>query len=184
MITEFKDNGCITTMTKKSISILTPKFEQIDIVDIAAGLSNQPHFGGQYDPKYFFSIAEHCLMVCHLVPQQYKLAALLHDASEAYLGDMKKPIKNLIPEFKKIEDNMQTVILERFGVNPDDMKEIKGMDIQVQLLEYNFFYYGIGSLGCMAAENAMEMYMKEFKTQFRKHRAYIKYKDAENIRTK
>ena len=137
-------DGHINTYSGRKINLLDPSPKQISIHDIARGLSFNSHFGGQ-TPE-FFSIAQHCLLVCELMPPRYQqnpkimMLALLHDASEAYLGDMLKPLKVMLPEFQKIENNMMDVILHKYDLDPVDMKIIKPFDRQAQELEYEAFY--------------------------------------------
>ncbi|MDP3133715.1 MAG: phosphohydrolase, partial [Burkholderiaceae bacterium] len=78
-----------------------PRIDGIDIEDIAHGLAYQCRFNGQ--TSAFYSVAQHSLMVADLVPPALRRAALLHDAAEAYLGDMVKPLKALVPDFGHIE---------------------------------------------------------------------------------
>lgn len=86
----------ITTYTGKQFHFLDPQPEEIDIVDIAHALSLTCRFGGQC--KEFYSVAEHCIRVAEITPQEYKLPALLHDAEEAYMLDLPRPIKYNMPE--------------------------------------------------------------------------------------
>jgi 5'-deoxynucleotidase YfbR-like HD superfamily hydrolase len=94
---------------------LEPRIDDIDIEDIAHGLAYQCRFNGQ--TRTFYSVAQHSVFVSDLVPDELKPAALLHDAAEAYLGDMVKPLKLLLPEFSRIEDRVTEIIGERFGVD-------------------------------------------------------------------
>lgn len=130
--------GRITTYPSLiDFDLINPTEEMINISDIALGLSYNSHYGG-FVPGYF-SISQHVLEMLN----QYRFeckdqnispdlkieqACLLHDASEAYTGDMKKPLKILLPEFEKIEDKIQSVILKKFGVDPDLMKIVKPFD--------------------------------------------------------
>jgi hypothetical protein len=105
----------------------------IDIEDIAHGLAYQCRFNGQ--TNRFYSVAQHSCMVAELVPKQYKLAALLHDASEAYLGDIVKPLKALLPNFVMIEDRVTDLIAKKFGVSFHDYAMIKAADLAVLATE-------------------------------------------------
>ncbi len=105
----------------------TPRIEDVHIEDIAHGLAFQCRFNGQ--TRSFYSVAQHSLFVAALVPTRLKLAALLHDASEAYLGDMVKPLKALFPEFSKLEESVTGLIGERFGVTGFDAPAIKRADL-------------------------------------------------------
>lgn len=93
---------------------LAPRIEDIAIEDIAHGLAFQCRFNGQ--TQHFYSVAQHSLMVASLVPRRLALAALLHDAAEAYLGDMVKPLKGLFPDFSRIEAEVMAIIGARFAI--------------------------------------------------------------------
>jgi len=141
-----KTDGCFRTFTRKKFNILNPTFEMIDIVDIAKGLAYKPHFSG-FSPK-FFSIAEHSLLVEEYTKSYHgetnyklRLEALLHDASEAYTGDMIKPIKNLLPNFVLIEKRIQKTIYQKFGIRPlKDGHSVKHFDNIAQDIEAGLFY--------------------------------------------
>lgn len=92
-----------------------PRIDVIDIEDIAHGLAYQCRFNGQ--TSAFYSVAQHSLMVASILPLPLKRAALLHDAAEAYLGDMVKPLKGLLPEFARIEEGVTHLIAQAFGVD-------------------------------------------------------------------
>lgn len=94
---------------------LDPLPEEINIRDIARGLAMKCRYGGHV--TRFYSVAEHSVYVSENVPSEYARQALLHDATEAYLGDMIRPLKyqDDLAGFKRIEDALEPVILERFG---------------------------------------------------------------------
>lgn len=70
------------------------------------------------DQKAFYSVAQHCLVVAELVPAQYQLEALLHDATEAYVGDLVSPLKQALPEYRQIEMRVWHAICHRFDIDP------------------------------------------------------------------
>lgn len=129
--------GCVgSTIRLRSgiyLDLLDPKPDQITLADIAGGLSKICRFGGQVDQ--FYSVAEHSFWCCtqadiDRAPNHVLKSALLHDAAEAYLGDMVKPLKNLLPEYSRMEHAFEACIERRFGVTLNDplVKEIdKGM---------------------------------------------------------
>ena len=86
----------IYTYTGRMIRPLDPDPADICIEDIAHALSMQPRFTGHL--RKFSSVAEHCIRTAMLAPDHLKLEALLHDASEAYLADIARPVKKA-PEF-------------------------------------------------------------------------------------
>src|SRR6266403_91014 len=89
------------TITGIKFHPFNPHPVEICLEDIARGLSKICRFTGQIDP--FYSVAEHSVEVMHLVPQELKLAALLHDASEAYLSDLSRPFKLGLTEYRQVE---------------------------------------------------------------------------------
>src|SRR5690348_18006267 len=105
----------IHTFTGRTFCPLDPKPEDIDIQDIAHALSCQCRFTGH--SRKFYSVAEHCVRVSLLVSPDLQLAALLHDASEAYLSDVARPIKRLpaMAEYRRTEEALQRQIYLCFG---------------------------------------------------------------------
>lgn len=106
---------------------LEPRIDGIAIEDIAHGLAFQCRFNGQ--TCKFYSVAQHSLIVASLVPPHLRLEALLHDAAEAYLGDMVKPLKQLLPAFAAIEDRVTALIAEAFRLDFSDYRPIKQADL-------------------------------------------------------
>jgi len=100
------------TFTGLQFDFLNIKACQIHILDIAHSLANQCRFTGHI--KEFYSVAEHSLIVSHLVPEEFALAGLLHDASEAYLADINKPAKSLLPQYYELEKKVQAAIAKRY----------------------------------------------------------------------
>ena len=162
----FNYDGRIDTFSGLKFSFLTPEIGHISIIDIGKGLANKGHFGGQ--TEHFFSIAQHSLLVLNLMTLDFKnnykmgMAALLHDASEAYTGDMVKPLKELLPEFKRIEDNITRVIFEKFSLPLEILKKIKPYDLKAQEIEYDTFFNKRNHLEYLSPNEAY----KEFITQY------------------
>lgn len=100
----------IQTYTGKQFWPFDPKPDDIDIIDIAHSLSLQCRFNGHC--RTFYSVAEHCVRLSYIVPEEDALWGLLHDATEAYLCDVPRPIKRELPHYKEMEDRM----LERIAV--------------------------------------------------------------------
>jgi uncharacterized protein len=96
---------------------LDPRPDEINIVDIAHGLAHQCRFNGQ--TTRFYSVAEHAWHCSYLVPPEFAFEALLHDAAEAYVGDIIRPLK-LIPDIRAvytpIEEAVERVIAGRYGL--------------------------------------------------------------------
>ena len=105
----------VSTFLGNRFYLTRPHIDDVAIEDIPHGLAYQCRFNGQTNA--FYSVAQHSLMVMDLVPPDHRFAALLHDAAEAYLGDMVKPLKNLFPEFSVIEARVMAIIGEKFGLD-------------------------------------------------------------------
>lgn len=109
--------SCITTISGKFFDILKPEDYDYDIEEIATALSNLCRYTGHVNT--FYSVAEHSVLVSRIVPERFALAGLLHDASEAYLGDVSSPLKKLLPEYKQIEQRVQRAIANKFSLGDD-----------------------------------------------------------------
>lgn len=162
-----KLDGHFNTISRIKFSIYNPLPEQISIIDIAHGLAFNSHFGGQ-TPE-FFSIAQHSILVSDLIPNDIamqkpglKLMALMHDAAEAYIGDMIKPLKVHFPEFKIIENNIMDAIAKRFNLQLAYMSYIKEFDLQAQAIEYNQFYKDQYSISYLNPEEAKALFIYRF----------------------
>lgn len=118
--------NCIRTFTGKYVNVFDIDPELICIEDIAHGLSMQCRFGGH--TSVFYSVAEHCINVSLMCAYGHELAGLLHDASEAYLLDIPRPIKQNLPKYYEAEDNLMRVISKKFGFEYPLSKEVKQCD--------------------------------------------------------
>lgn len=99
-----------------------PTVDDIDIRSIAHALSLQCRFGGHVNE--FYSVAEHSVRASWVVPEEYALEALLHDASEAYLVDVPRPIKHDLfgDRYREVEDRLMACIAEKYGI-PAEMSD-------------------------------------------------------------
>lgn len=134
----------IITYSKQKFSPLNARNEDIEIIDIAHALSLMCRANGHI--KHFFSVAQHCLNCAREARERgysrdVQLACLLHDASEAYLSDITRPIKRSLPQYSEIEAVLQGRIYERFGLTglqEDDFAAVKEIDdamLYYELLE-------------------------------------------------
>lgn len=116
----------IRTLSGNNLYFLDPKPEQIDIKDIANALGMQSRWAGHI--RKFYSVAEHCINAAKLVPNEFKLQTLLHDASEAYLVDIPSPVKAFLPDYLKIEETVQRAICSKYNVAYPFAPEVKQAD--------------------------------------------------------
>ena len=121
----------IRTFTGKLVDPFNPDPSTIDIIDIAHGLSNICRYGGQC--SRFYSVAEHCCYVSAALPEQYMLAGLLHDASEAYIGDMVAPLKEhrQLKAFGHIDNELSLIIETVFRTSFRQLT-VKKVDIAIR----------------------------------------------------
>ncbi len=127
----------IITFSGRRFDILEPDSQDVAILDIAHALAHACRFAGHCRSHY--SVAQHSILVSQLVPQEYAMPALLHDAAEAYVGDMVTPLKQALPEFAKIEQRIMAVIALRYDLAwpfaAPVAKAIKYADLQALALE-------------------------------------------------
>ncbi len=107
-------NNFITTYTGKAFDVVCPKCRDVDIKDIAHGLSNVCRYSGQC--KTFYSVAEHCYRLSKMFDSsEYKVAALLHDAAEAYMSDVPTPVKYRANGYRETEFEILATISIKFS---------------------------------------------------------------------
>jgi uncharacterized protein len=99
----------IQTYSGRQFFPLAPRAKDVDIVDIARSLSFLCRFNGHC--REFYSVADHSVRVSHIVDEEHALWGLLHDAAEAYVSDLPRPVKRTIPEFSALEDSVLEVIM-------------------------------------------------------------------------
>ena len=101
----------------REIVIDEPDPAVVDIEDIALALARICRFGGHLRPEVeHYSVAQHSLLVSRLVPDELRFAALLHDAAEAYMGDVIRPLKLFLHDYGVLEKRWEIAIGEHFGL--------------------------------------------------------------------
>ncbi len=123
----------LQTVSGRWVNPFDPDPHQLDAGDIARALANQCRFGGHC--RVFYSVAQHSVIVSRVVEErggdaEDVFAALMHDAGEAYLGDMPHPIKHRSPlgaAFREAERDLEQAIRERFAIRAD-VPEVKRAD--------------------------------------------------------
>jgi len=123
-----------TCLSGRKVDYLNPK--NIHLEDVALGLSAQPRFAGQ--TLYPYSVAQHCLLVHRLYPSIY---SLLHDAQEAFLGDITTPAKEAMralgsKAYDELESRLYKAICQSVGVDPNiKPREVKEADMEAFRIE-------------------------------------------------
>lgn len=152
--------GCIRTFTGKYINPCKPDQELICIEDIAHALSMQPRFGGHL--PVFYSVAQHCVEVMRSVSSDIRMGALLHDASEAYLIDVPRPVKDQLPNYKEIEERLMCVIAGKFGFDWPLHEDVKTADEMALQKEWDCLMLGNGSIPVWGQEQAKGRFLDLF----------------------
>ena len=114
-------------LSGRRLDLLDPSPLDIEIEDIAHGLSRQARWNGQTTGEWAFNVAQHCVLVeqlvVHLRPRAstaWRLGALLHDAPEYVIGDLISPFKNAIGlDYRAFEHRLAAAIHTRFGLPTD-----------------------------------------------------------------
>lgn len=127
--------GWLQTCTGRQFFPMAPKLDDIVLEDIAHALAYQNRWAGH--TRHPFSIAQHSVLASRLVPPADALWALLHDASEAYLGDVPRLVKRLpaMSMYRTIEAVLQTTIYQRFGLLGEEPATVKEADLLMMVAE-------------------------------------------------
>lgn len=123
----------ILTFTGRYFYFTEPDPGSVNIVDIATALSRICRFTGH--TKQFYSVAQHSVYVSYLVEKEQAKQGLMHDAAEAYLGDVSSPLKQLLPDYKSIEHSVERCILSCFGLPFPLHPSIKKADLRMLVTE-------------------------------------------------
>ena len=117
------------TATGRVFWPVDPRPEEVCIEDIAHALSLICRFGGHV--RAFYSVAQHSVLVARAAPPEHRLRALLHDASEAYVVDVPRPLKPSLAGYKDIERRVTAAICARFGLPCETPPEVKRLDTAI-----------------------------------------------------
>lgn len=155
----------IRTNSGLFINVFDTDPDTISIEDIAHALSMIPRFGGHLNR--FYSVAQHsvlCFNLAIVYGPEHGLAALLHDASEAYLLDMPTPIKIGLPDYKATEYKLMEVIANKFGFEFPLNPVIKKVDAEALEIEYvNLVELDNYEFDCMSHTDAKIEFLELFK---------------------
>lgn len=119
----WSERGVVETYTGGQFDLLDPDPADVWLPDIAAGLAHTCRFGGQC--RQFYSVAHHSLHVSREVTgdERLQLLGLFHDAAEAYVGDVPRPLKAEYDTFERVEAEVLAAIWRAFDIDPPDDDE-------------------------------------------------------------
>jgi hypothetical protein len=165
----------IATYTGKSfdLSIMDP--ESITIEDIARGLSMNCRWGGHV--KTFCSVAEHSIRVSEQLDDDNMFAGLMHDASEAYLLDMPKPFKTMMPDYVALEEKLMKVIADKFNFQYPLSPVVKAADKFILEWEWEHVKSKNLHVRTMTPQEAESEFLKRFRFLYHSKK---RPKDAKN----
>lgn len=134
--------SCIKTHTRVMFDPLRPDEALIDIADIAHALAMLCRANGHF--KSFYSVGQHCIncareAAARGLSTRVQLACLLHDASEAYLSDVTRPVKQELPGYLEIEKPLQETVWNKYlgkPLTPEEYEQV--FDIDDTLLFHEF----------------------------------------------
>lgn len=116
----------ILTASGHYFNFIDPTGNVVLVSDIAHALAHVCRFAGH--TCQFYSVAQHSVLASHIVPPEDALAALFHDATEAYIGDVAKPLKELLPDYQAIEARLHADIFAKLGLPPELPPSVKHAD--------------------------------------------------------
>lgn len=109
-----RNGDWIQTFTGRAFWPLDPRADEVHIHDIAHALAHQCRYAGHV--RKFYSVAEHSVLLARAVSPKNRLWALLHDASEAYLVDLPRPLKRAMPDYQAAEEQVMLAICQRYAL--------------------------------------------------------------------
>ena len=130
-------NDIMSTYSGMRFCPLEMKPENARLEDIAHALSLLCRGGGHL--KYFYSVGQHCINCAREADargwdKRIVLACLLHDASEAYISDIIRPVKKYLTNYMEIEDGILKVIFKHFElgeVTPEEWAQVRQIDDEI-----------------------------------------------------
>lgn len=105
----------------------------ISIADIGHALGNLCRFTGH--SLEFYSVGQHSVLASYMVPREYALEALLHDAHEAYIGDASSPLKACLPDYSTLENCVAAAVRKAFRLPSTTSDVVKETDLALLWFE-------------------------------------------------
>lgn len=130
----------VLTYSGKMVDLYQPDPDTIDFADIAMALGRLNRYNGHTTRPY--TVAEHSIRMSYLVPEEDAVWALVHDAAEAYIGDIISPVKRLCPELYVMERALLDVICDKLGLPRDMPASVLEADERLLATEARMFLTG------------------------------------------
>lgn len=127
----------LQTRSGDPLDFQDPDPNSIHIEDIAHALALTCRYNGH--TPFPYSVAQHCVLASYAAPHSLELEALLHDAQEAYVGDMPSPLKKMLPGYQVVEDKLEAVIRKKFGLPEEFSPGVKEVDMRMLVTEARAF---------------------------------------------
>lgn len=124
----------IRTHTNRQFYFNDLKNNRFNIEDIAHALSNQCRWSGHTNK--FYSVAEHSVHCSNLVEDGFQFEALMHDASEAYIVDIPRPLKNFVPDYRNLQRDLEQVLANYYMVPFPMSEEVRYVDDRMLVTEW------------------------------------------------
>lgn len=133
MVSSANGRRDILTISGQYFDFIHPDKYVLNVFDIAHGLSQICRFAGQC--SRFYSVAEHSVYVSRIVPPEHAMAGLFHDAAEAFIGDVSRPLKQLLHDYKVIEKRVEASLFRQLQIPYPLPACIKHADMRMLRLE-------------------------------------------------
>lgn len=117
----------IITRSGRHFSFTDITSADLRVSDIATALSNTCRFAGHL--RDFYSVAQHSVLCSEIVAPEFAFKALMHEAAEAYIGDVTAPLKALLPDYRAIEERVDRMIRKTYGLPQTQSREVKKADL-------------------------------------------------------
>lgn len=142
-----------------TVDVIRVQPHEIRVEDIVGALPRLCRFGGHLPPGMFYSVAAHSMLVASLCPERYRLEGLLHDAAEAYTGDVMKPLRVEMHGFEEKATEFELAVAERFGLRYPWPDEVVRADMAAAVSEGAALGKRVGTWGIDIDPNEAAMAM-------------------------
>lgn len=155
---------CIRTRSGLYVNVFNPTPDMFCIEDVAWALSKIPRFMGHL--KYDYTVLMHSILACQMTKGD-KFEALMHDCTEAYLGDLPRPIKKRLTQYQELENNLRKVMAQKFGFNPEFSEQTHMVDSLLLHAEWEALMLDVsdadtGLISLFTAQYSKEDFIKKF----------------------